>query len=506
MTQPKSPPIGGGPVVALVGGGASATLTTVNLLLGGPHREGHGELAGDRGAGDGGAAVAPPRVILIDRYGLHGRGPAYATADPDHLLNTPAAKMSAFESDPDHLVRWARAQGWTITGADFLPRAVYGRYLRALLDEAGRRRPAGSLTKVTGTVTSLSPTAGNRAWELKLADGRAIEADAVVVATGNRPPAPVAAWPRSGRCVTDPWEPGALDRIADGEDVLIIGTGLTMADVAITLSRSRPRSVVYAVSRHGLLPQSHLCPAPPPAGLAVPEGEVTLAGLMRAVHQAVVANGGEWQGVIDALRPHIPDLWGRLSPGDKRTFLALVARHWEVHRHRMPPATAGRVDLLRRSGRLRVLSGRLVSVRQQEDDIVVRIGETRIEGSGRTGATQDGRYHDSLELRVGGLVNATGPGADLHQDAFIDALCRAGVARPDPLGLGLDADITGALLDANGRPHHNLFTLGPTLRGLRYETTAIREIRAQAADLAARLSTLGTPSLTTTTGFTDEHH
>ena len=60
--------------------------------------------------------------------------------------------------------------------------------------------------------------------------------------------------------------------------------------------------------------------------------------------------------------------------------------------------------------------------------------------------------------------------------------------RPDPLRLGLDVDLDGAALAADGRgaevggsPIH---VIGPLRKGGLWETTAIPEIRRQAADLA----------------------
>jgi uncharacterized NAD(P)/FAD-binding protein YdhS len=104
----------------------------------------------------------------------------------------------------------------------------------------------------------------------------------------------------------------------------------------------------------------------------------------------------------------------------------------------------------------------------------IRIGE----GSASTG------------LAAGWLINATGPGTDITRSA--DPLLRdtlaQGLARPDPLRLGIDAGPSGAVLDASGTPSSTLFTLGPPLRGLRYETTAIPEIRDQAAALAGHLT------------------
>jgi uncharacterized NAD(P)/FAD-binding protein YdhS len=87
-------------------------------------------------------------------------------------------------------------------------------------------------------------------------------------------------------------------------------------------------------------------------------------------------------------------------------------------------------------------------------------------------------------------VNATGPATDITRggDPLLRDLIGCGLARPDPVLLGIDASPSGAVIDAAGRPGSTLFTLGPPLRGLRYETTAIPEIRVQAAALALRLT------------------
>lgn len=439
-------------MVAVVGGGASGALTAVHLL---------------RRAEASGAAV---RMVLVDRHGRHGLGQAYATADPRHLLNTCVSKMSALADDPGHLLRWARETGMDVAGSDFLPRGVYGRYLREVLAAARGPWPGGRLTQVTGTVTSLTGPGSSRPLRVHLSNGGQIDADAVVLATGNRAPAE---WPQIAagpRYVADPWAPDALTGIRDGAPVLVVGTGLTMVDLAVTLTQANPDTVVYAVSRHGLLPRRHRCPTPPLAEVSLPSGDLRLAGLLHAVRVAVKDNGGEWQGVIDALRPQVPRLWARLSMEDRRRFMALVARYWEVHRHRIPPATASRITALQAAGRLRILRGRLISATGR-DGLTVRL-----DGDG-----------GPRELRVGWLVNGTGPASEVTTDAFLGDLITAGLARPDPLRLGLDADEGGAVLDVTGRPHERIFTLGPTLRGLRYETTAIPEIRAQAAALAPRL-------------------
>ena len=461
---PRSPargqrPAARGPVVAIIGGGASGTLTAVHLLR---------AAAGQH---------CPLRIVLIDRHGRHGLGRAYATSHPDHLLNAPAARMSALDGQPDHLTRWAAAAG--LAGQEFLPRHAYGRYLCDLLASAERQaQPLARVADITGEVVAIRPGPEGRPLRLALA-GDCLDADLAVLATGHPPPRPPLELPDSPRCVPDPWAPGALAAVRDGGPVVVLGTGLTMLDVATAVTSGRSRTAVRAVSRHGLLPQVHRgMPAPGSETIWLPvlsdSGPVRLADLLWQVRTAMTSRPQHWQDVLDALRPHLPGLWQRLPVADQRLFLRHVARYWEIHRHRMPPATAQHLTRLRSTGRLTVHRGRVTAVTERAGQLRVRVDQT--------GTT--------TELTTGWLVNATGPGADLTAttDPLLRDLLDRGLARPDPHRLGLDADPAGAVLDAAGTPSRTLFTLGPTLRGLRYETTAIPEIRDQAAALATQLT------------------
>ncbi|MEV0385561.1 FAD/NAD(P)-binding protein [Nonomuraea sp. NPDC050643] len=435
------------PAVTIVGGGASGALTAIHLL---------------RLARASGTTVA---VTLLDQGGRHALGQAYATTDPHHLLNTRADRMSALDDDPEHLLTWARAEGMPVDEAGYLPRAVYGRYLRDVL-AAAENPPFRPLHRVTAAAVTLEGE-----HTVRLADGHRIESDAVVLALGNRSPAPVPGVAAHPRHVADPWAGGALSQIDDGAPVLVLGTGLTMVDVALTVTRAHPGTVVYALSRHALLPRPHLPRPATPVPVALPGGPLRVADLLAATRRAVRENGGDWHGVMEGLRPHAQTLWRRLGPDERRLFLRRVARYWEIHRHRIPPASVAAIAGLRASGRLRLLRGSLIGATPTAEGLSVR-------------AELDGVATD---LHVGWLVNATGPGADITSDPFLAGLVAAGTARPDPLRLGLDTGPDGAVLDAAGRPSERLFAVGPLLRGTLYETTAVPEIRAQAAALAPRL-------------------
>jgi uncharacterized NAD(P)/FAD-binding protein YdhS len=451
------------PLIAIIGGGASGTLAAVQLLR---------QAAGQRLA---------LQVVLIDRYGRHGRGQAYSTGHEAHLLNTMAGQMSALPDEPDHLARWARVPGET-----FLPRRDYGQYLCETLEQAARQAlPTALLDRSHSEITAISRTEGSGRPLRLTGSGGWIDADVAVLALGAATAGLPFDAPDSHRIISDPWGPGALDGIRDGKPVLIVGTGLTMIDLAVAVSEQSPGSPIYAVSRHGLLPRPH--PGRPGTGadvlpaLADSRGPARLTDLLAQVRAAVAAEPEHWHEVVGTIRPHVPELWRGLPDSDKRLFLRHVARYWEVHRHLVPSPTGERLASLRQAGRLSVVAGRVADVAEVAGQFRVRI-DLHGAGQSRSGPA-------TCELAAGWIINAAGSAADIRRstDPLLKNLLATGTVRPDPLGLGLDATTHGAIIGASGSVSDNLLTLGPPLRGLWYETTAIPEIRCQAAALAARI-------------------
>ena len=118
----------------------------------------------------------PLSLTLLERSGGFGRGVAYATPDPQHLLNVPAGRMSAIAGRPGDLLTWAAARGVAAEEHTFLARGVYGAYLEDTLTEAERRAP-GVLRRVTGEAVRVAPgepaTVVTRAGEQLAADAEA---------------------------------------------------------------------------------------------------------------------------------------------------------------------------------------------------------------------------------------------------------------------------------------------------------------------------------------------
>ena len=130
---------------------------------------------------------------------------------------------------------------------------------------------------------------------------------------------------------------------------------------------------------------------------------------------------------------------------------------------------------LLRNGRLQVTAGRLQGFEERDGEVEVTLRP-------RLG-------REPLRLRVQRVVNCTGPESNYRRlnHPLVVSLRERGLIQPDALGLGLQTDAHGALLDAEGRASERLHTLGPSRKGQLWETTAVPEIRIQAQALAVRL-------------------
>jgi uncharacterized NAD(P)/FAD-binding protein YdhS len=449
---------GGVTRVVVVGGGCSGTLLAAELSAG--------------------SSDQPCEVVVIEPDETPGRGVAYGTRCSSHLLNVPAEQMSAHQERPAHFAAWAHRRDPRVSRGSFAPRTLYGEYLESVWREAQlQTAPGSSLVHIRSTVTSAITTPDGSRLRVGLAGGAFVDADHVVLAMGNLPPS--AATPgesgiaASPRYVADPWRAGALDGIAGS--VLLIGTGLTAIDVTFALVDRGVDGPIRAVSRHGLLPRPHRPDAIAAPALRAAPTERTVRSLVALLrHNA--GEHGDWRRAIDEFRPHVAEVWRSLPDAERRRFMRHAARFWEIHRHRMAPEVMVRVGHLMASHRLSVSAGVIEGHRDLPHGVEIAV---RRRGTARTDV-----------FAVSYVINCTGP--QLHvsdaRNPLVDELLSSGLVRPGPYGLGFDATEDGAVINADGVRSRNLWTIGPLRRGGEWETTAAREIRAQAVALARRVS------------------
>ncbi|MFZ0320484.1 MAG: FAD/NAD(P)-binding protein [Candidatus Sulfotelmatobacter sp.] len=443
--------------VAIIGGGFTGTTLAAQLL-----RRSGGSIS----------------VALIERGARPGRGVAYGTQCEEHLLNVPAKSMTAFPEDPEHFLRWARLNyDPNVKPGDFLSRPLYGEYIASLLQQEIKRNP-GQIDHVQDEATSLARV-GDMA-EIGLRSGRTLFAEKVVFAFGNFPPGGPGLsgrTPHSQRYVPNPWKAGALGDVSHDQSVLLVGSGLTSVDVAITLRRLDFSGTIHILSRRGLLPQTHK-----PIALWPPfwphQSPKTVRGLLRLIRTQVEAAekvGSGWRAVIDSLRPFTQEIWRSLSFKERRRFLRHVRPHWDVHRHRIAPAIGVPLALRIQDGQTKLHAGRIKAYAEDLDGVDVTYRE---------------RVSGQLErLRVDRVINCTGPESDCRKvdDLLLTDLLRRKLAQPDPLFLGLDVSPDGALIDAHGAASGFLYAIGPLRKGNLWETTAVPELRAQASELSMLL-------------------
>jgi hydroxyacylglutathione hydrolase len=452
------------PTVAIVGGGASGTLTAIHLLRSqSTHRFG---------------------VLLIKGDGPVGRGTAYATPHRSHLLNVRASGMSAYRDEPLNFVSWLEEQGQRSTCDSFVQRALFGQYLEdqlsSLIAETGERIP---LEVLSDEVVDIEPASGQR--RLVLRGGRRIPVQAVILATGGTSHhVPQALATVTGeRVILDPWRADGLQGIGTHESVTILGSGLTALDCTLALSDLGHQGSIRMVSRHGLLPLDHSPTVGSRQTRLEPERVVgeTARTLLHNVRRCARTFDGHsdsgWREVIDGLRPLTATLWGDLPLDERQRFMRHVSRYWEIHRHRMAPDAASVISQMRARGQLRVSPGRLLGVVADDDGLSLTV------------KAKEGGHTAVQRWTSDWLINCTGPERDVCAggDPLLTRLTAGGTLAPGPLGMGVDADENGRVRDREGRGVDWLWAIGALLRGRVFETTAIPEIRSQAQDLAAQV-------------------
>jgi uncharacterized NAD(P)/FAD-binding protein YdhS len=425
--------------VAIVGGGFSGTILAAQLARRGIHN------------------------LLIDGSGRMGRGVAYSTTEPAHLLNVRAEGMSAWSGEADHFARLFEAEGGDRKG--FAQRRLFARYLGEILDEAVS---SGRTEIVEATATHVRRDGDS--WRIEMDNGDSAQAEAVVLATGNQEPDALGAFQSAGaRFIRNPWGADARaaveDLAASGGAALIVGTGLTMVDLVLSLDAAGHRGKIVALSRRGLAPRGHAEFEPAPA-----EREQVPAGSVRALWRWLRKRGAEvgWRAAIDSLRPHSQWLWQGLDLVEQRRFLRHARPWWDVHRHRIAPQVAATVARLVSEGQLEIMAGRILSADETGSGLDVEFR--------RRGAASPQRMTFAFAFNCTGPLHSIGH----TRDPLLRSLLDEGAVRPDELGLGLAVDETS-------RAGERIWALGPLTKGRYWEIIAVPDIREQAAVVAEDL-------------------
>ena len=454
------------PRVAIIGGGFTGAALATRLA--------------DRAPGPLTIDIVEPRASL-------GQGVAYGTRDPAHRINVPSTRMSVYPEQEDHFDRWLRRQ--TDVDADaalpdgriFPRRELFGRYVGETLAAALAARPDVALNHHQSRARHIAAVGDSH--RITLDNGESLTADLTVLATSHPPPAPPAVLaPLSGHpaYVADPWAAHALAGIAPDASVLIVGTGLTMADIVASLELQGHRGVITAVSRRGLLSRGHVArPVERFGQFTAPPSPDALHLLrrIRATLRAAAEAGQPWQAVLDAVRSDAQEIWRHLPLPEQARLVRYLRPFWDVHRYRVAPQAEAAIERARAAGRFHLVTGHLREARIAE----------RLELHLRRGTI----------LQADALVVATGPGHGhvIDSNPALQSLAAAGLIAGDALGLGLATDRDNHALTPTGEANPRLLVAGPLARATWGELMGLPQVSAHAALVAEQAAALLFPPL-----------
>ncbi len=445
--------------ITIIGGGATGTLLAVNLI---------------KNAND-----EPLEINLIERGKRFGRGVAYSATEDFHLLNVPAAKMGAFPDDIEHFYHWLTAKNHDFAPSDFVPRRLYGEYLRELFAEVSANKKSNVAVNLIDDEAVDIEIRDDKS-EVVISSGETIESDKVVLAFGNfLPPHPKAESQRfveSEKYFQNPWATDIFDKVSETDDVLIIGTGLTFADVVMSFHHRRHKGKIHGFSTRGLLPAVHKLGFVYDSFADELKGKTRITDLLQIVRRHVEkaeADGSDWRAVIDSLRPQTQEIWLNLPVAEKRYFMQHLSRYWNVARHRLPPATAAILDEMQTAKQLEIGSGRLRKIEFADGKFTVTFAANGAENT----------------FTADAIINCIGSESNFSrvESTLVKNLLAKNLLNLDSLKMGLDAAPDGRTIDANGKTSDAIFTAGTALKGVLWESTAMPEIRAQANKLATLL-------------------
>lgn len=419
-----------------------------------------------------------PDVLLIEKNPeLLGRGVAYQYDFTHQPLNVVAGGMSLFPDRPMDFVEWLEANHFKynhliekVSPQEFIPRKIFGDYILENLERIQHEAADRLQIRIDEAVSIMD--FGSRKTVV-LASGNELHADHVILALGNFPPAdlflPDNPVQNDLRYYASPWSDKVYSHITGDENILLVGSGLTAVDIVLGLILRKFNGKATMVSRRGRFPLPHDLSHP---ALQILEPEIQHPRKMLLWVRELIRKNPDipWPSVMDGLRPFTKKIWLAWTLDEKSYFLRKIRPYWEIARHRIPEKSSALLNEMINAGKLELKKGYIVEAIATDSGIEI-VYRSECNDIRQT-------FHK--------VINCTGPESNYRKVRFpiISDLIGQGKVKTDELGLGIKCTPEGRIINQRDDIEQGIWCIGPMRKSVLWETTALRELREQASELA----------------------
>lgn len=428
-------------------------------------------------------------IYLFNHTSELAKGVAYDCNQNTALLNVIASKMSAFTDDNEHFLNWClnhtnyKNESKSIVGSAFLPRKIYGEYLKDIWNETllKAKEKGSEIIVISDKVISIEKVENQF---IVFTYEKKIESDICVLATGNEEPGKPKNCPDSlltdSNYFSNPWKID-FSKINYSLPILIIGNGLTMVDTVLSLREHHFSQKIISISPNGfnILPHRNfnLDFKSQLATIQIPISLLELVHLFNQEVKTLRKFGVSPEPIIDAFRPNVEKVWQQFSEEEKAKFMGRIRHIWGVARHRIPFVSYDKIMKEQINQQLEILAGKLVELNKSNEGNKVTLWDKRLKSN--------------KEFLVGSVINCTGPETKITatKNDLLKQLYADGMISQDSLNLGLRANTkTFRTINAENQENEHLFAIGSLLKGELWESTAVNELKNQAKELAVLLT------------------
>jgi uncharacterized NAD(P)/FAD-binding protein YdhS len=418
------------------------------------------------------------KCLLFEPSEEIGAGVAYRNISPAFLINVKASAMSWHPDMPSTFIDWLTTNYPEFKPDSFVPRYLYREYLEYSFNVS--KEVASEIAEIEVYKEKvIGLTVINKyGYQLLTDNNHKYHALQIVLALGNLPF--VSNFGISDDELKTPWNKNAVELDSGFNEVAIVGTGLSAIDVVLGLEANNYKGNYTLISRHGMLPQPHVVNTTSNAKevttytTAISESISIFKALQ--LFRSGVEIGIPWIELIDSLRPFTSKLWQSISLSEKHRFLRHFKHIWETHRHRVPIESLSKITQLKELGRLTIIKAKVLSTTKINNRVQITLRKR-----GEENLT-------TLNFDIG--YNCISLTSDLRKcnSEILSNLLSKGIASYDKMYLGLKTTPSGNLIDKDGNVVDSIYTLGTLRRGELWESTAAKEIRLQALQIATSIT------------------